>query len=444
MSKKSLSIFVLVINLFICSRAYGQESTIPDSTTNFNTNFHFQLTSVSQYHFAMKAPYTGNNSLSKGDESASTLTATLFWGTKLWKGAGLYINPEVAGGSGISSAKGIAAFTNGEAFRVGDPEPKIYLARGFIKQIFNLDDTHEYIGTGPNEVYKSRAKKYLMIVVGKFSIADYFDNNSYSHDPRSQFLNWGLMSNGAWDYPANVRGYTWGTVLEYGNEKYKLRGAITLVPKDANGNDLDLNIGKANSSVIEFEKPIQFAKRSGKIRLLGFYTMARMGNYALAIQNNPTFPDITSTRVYSRSKYGFGINLEQEIGDGLGLFARASWNDGQNETWAFTEIDRSASVGLGFEGERWKRKKDYAGLATVVSTLSSEHSRYLASGGYGFIVGDGFLNEGPECVTELFYRANIFSDSFYATANYQFVVNPGYNQDRGPAHVVGLRVHIEF
>jgi high affinity Mn2+ porin len=327
---------------------------------------------------------------------------------------------------------------------VGDPEPKIYLARGFIKQIFNLDETHEYIGTGPNEVYKSRAKKYVMIVAGKFSIADYFDNNAYSHDPRSQFLNWGLMSNGAWDYPANVRGYTWGTVLEYGNEKYKLRGAITLVPKDANGNDLDLNTNQANSSVIEFEKPIQLAKRSGKIRVLGFYTQARMGNYNLSVQLNPAFPDITSTRLYSRSKYGFGLNLEQEIGKGVGLFARASWNDGQNETWAFTEIDRSASAGLGFQGERWKRKRDYAGVATVVSALSAEHSRYLASGGYGFIIGDGFLNEGAEWITEFFYRANLFSDSFYATANYQLVVNPGYNKDRGPAHVVGLRVHIEF
>ncbi|MFN8886067.1 MAG: carbohydrate porin [Cyclobacteriaceae bacterium] len=441
---KVSTIFAYLVTLLIGFEATAQESTIPDSTTNFNPNFHFQLTSVSQYHFAMNAPYTGNNSLGKGDESASTLTATIFWGTKLWKGAGLYINPEVAGGSGISSAKGIAAFTNGEAFRVGDPEPKIYVARMFLKQIINLDDTQEYIGSGPNEVYKSRAKEYLMVVVGKFSIADYFDNNAYSHDPRSQFLNWGLMSNGAWDYPANVRGYTWGVVLEYGNEKYKVRGATTLVPKDANGNDLDLNVGQANSSVIEFEKPIQLAKRSGNIRLLGFYTQARMGNYTLSVQLNPAAPDITSTRLYSRSKYGFGINLEQEIGNGIGLFARASWNDGKNETWAFTEIDRSASAGLGFQGERWKRKNDYAGVATVVSTLSPEHSRYLASGGYGFIVGDGSLNEGAECVTELFYRANIFSDSFYATANYQFVVNPGFNKDRGPAHVVGLRVHIEF
>jgi high affinity Mn2+ porin len=436
--------FILAISiLLIFSTVCAQTPSIKDSTTNVNSNFHFQLTSVTQYKFPLSAPYSGTNSLTTIDESASTLTATIFWGTKLWKGAAIYINPEVAGGGGISSARGVAAFTNGEAFRVGDPEPKIYAARAFIKQIFNLGGDSHYIGEGANEVYKTRTKKYMMVVAGKFSIADFFDNNSYSHDPRSQFFNWGLMSNGAWDYPANVRGYTWGAVLEYGTEKFKIRAATTLVPKEANGNDMDLNIDKANSSVLEFEKPISLFKRGGIVRLLGFYTQAHMGNYVLATDNVAN-PDITSTRSYGRTKYGFGINVEQELGKGIGFFARASWNDGKNETWAFTEIDRSISAGLSFNGERWKRADDAFGVGSVVSGLSEDHRKYLAGGGYGFIIGDGALNYGAEWVTEFYYKAKLFSDAFYLTANYQLVVNPAYNIDRGPAHVIGLRAHVEF
>jgi high affinity Mn2+ porin len=439
-------VFIATQLLFCFASVFAQTPSIKDSTTNINSNFHFQLTSVTQYKFSLPATYTGINSLLPVDESASTLTATIFWGTKLWKGAAVYINPEVAGGGGISSARGVAAFTNGEAFRVGDPEPKIYAARAFIKQIFNLGGEQNYIGEGANEVYKTRSRKYVMAVAGKFSIADFFDNNSYSHDPRSQFFNWGLMSNGAWDYPANVRGYTWGAVLEYSTEKFKVRGATTLVPKEANGNDMDLNIGQANSSVFEFEKPISLFKRKGIIRLLGFFTQAHMGNYVAASYNlrGGGGYDITSTRSYGRTKYGLGINVEQELGNGIGLFARASWNDGKNETWAFTEIDRSASVGLSFSGERWKRNDDAFGIGSVVSGLSEDHRNYLAGGGYGFIIGDGALNYGAEWVTEFYYKAKLFSDTFYLTANYQFVVNPAYNIDRGPAHVIGLRAHVEF
>ncbi|MEO7992683.1 MAG: carbohydrate porin, partial [Chryseolinea sp.] len=314
----------------------AQEPKIADSTQNTNTNFHFQLTTVTQHKFDMPAPYTGTNSLTKPSETQTTLTATIFLGIKLWKNASVYVNPEIAGGSGISSAHGIADFTNGEAFRVGDPAPKLYLARAFFRQTINFSDDVDYIGEGANQVYKTRAKKYLTFILGKFSIADFFDNNTYSHDPRSQFFNWGLMSNGGWDYPANVRGYTVGAVVEYGSPIFKIRAASVMVPKEANGNVMDTKIGKANSNALEIEVPFEISKQAGSIRLLGFYTNAHMGNYDLSIQANPNQPDITSTRSYGRIKYGIGLNLEQAINDHAGLFARASWNDGKNETWAFT------------------------------------------------------------------------------------------------------------
>lgn len=422
----------------------AQVPAINDSTESLNSNFHFQLTTISQQKFAIYAPYTGPNSLLPENELATTLTATIFWGTRLWKGGELYINPEIAGGSGISSAKGIAGFTNGEAFRVGDPTPTIYLARAFIRQTINFDGQSEYIEEDANQLGKVRNSRYLTFALGKFSVADFFDNNKFSHDPRAQFFNWSLMSLGGWDYPANVRGYTWGYIVEYGHDRIKLRASTTLVPKEANGNEMDTKISKANSSTFEIERAHVIGGRSGTLRALAFYTRANMGNYDLAVSNNPTSPDITQTRKYSRTKYGFGLNLEQELTDAAGIFVRASWNDGNNETWTFTEIDRSFGAGLVLNGMHWSRKNDIVGIATVINGISVPHRNYLAAGGTGFIIGDGELNYSQEFIFELFYEANLFNKGFWISPDYQFVLNPAYNKDRGPANLLGIRAHIEF
>jgi high affinity Mn2+ porin len=436
---------VLLWSLLVLSETcLAQIPVIPDSARNINTDFHFQMTTVTQRKFSMTAPYTGANSLSGEEETETTMTATIFWGVQLWKGAEFYYNPEIAGGAGISSAKGVAGFTNGEAFRVGNPAPVIYTARAFLRQTFSLGGEVEKIPESANQVTKERTSRYFSVTLGKFSIADFFDNNRFSHDPRSQFFNWGLMSNGAWDYPANTRGYTWGGVLEYGAPKWKVRFASVMVPTTANGNEMDTNFGEANSNVLEFEKPYSIGSRKGIIRALGFVTNAYMGNYDLSVQQNPTAPDITTTRAYGRNKYGWGVNVEQEIGDYAGLFARASWNDGQNETWAFTEIDQSISAGILLDGPLWKRKKDAIGFAAVANGISTPHANYLGSGGYGFIIGDGKINYAREIIAEAYYKINLFYGGFWLTADYQFVANPAYNKDRGPANIVSLRAHIEL
>jgi len=440
----NLKFSFLVVFVLTSLPSFAQEPAISDSTQNTNTNFHFQLTTVTQHKFYMPAPYTGTNSLIKSAETETTLTATIFWGTKLWKNASIYVNPEIAGGSGISGAHGIAGFTNGEAFRVGDPEPQLYLARAFFRQTIAFSNDEDYVGEGANHVYKTRAKKYLTFIVGKISLADFFDNNRYSHDPRSNFFNWGLMSNGAWDYAANVRGYTWAVVVEYGNPAFKIRASTAMVPTEANGNTMDSNITQANSSVVEVELPFRISGRPGIFRSLAYFTNAHMGNYDLAVQQNPDQPDITATRAYGRTKFGIGINVEQSLNDNAGLFARASWNDGRNETWVFTEIDRSVSLGYLTSGNSWKRSMDQLGVATVVSGLSDHHRRYLESGGLGFIIGDGALRYGYEWVTEIFYKINLFYPGFFITPNYQFIMNPAYNKDRGPANTFGIRAHVEF
>ncbi len=430
--------------LLIATASLAQIPAIPDSATNINTDFHFQLTTVTQRHPMFSAPYTGTNSLLTKDESATTLTATLFYGLQLGKIGEFYINPEIAGGSGLSSAKGIAGFTNGEAFRVGNPSPTIYVGRVYMKHTFNLGGELEYFGESANQVNKTRTKRYIEIVLGKFSIADFFDNNRFSHDPRSQFFNWSLMSGGGWDYPANVRGYTWGGMLEYSGENFKVRTAAVLVPKEANGNVMDTHIGKARSHALEIEKHFKMGANNGVLRLLGFYTLARMGNYNAALAENILNPEITTTRKYSRNKYGFLVNLEQSLGTDWGLFSRASWNDGKNETWAFTEIDRSLCLGVVHKRGLLKRQSDELGFATVMNGLSTNHKQYLQAGGYGFIIGDGQLNYQPEWITELYYKINLFYEGFWLTPDYQFVVNPAYNKDRGPAHVFSLRAHIEL
>jgi len=439
--KARIALFLLALP---AGSVFGQIPAIADSATNVNTDFHFQLTTVSQFHPKFNSPYQGANSLVPEEPSAMTMTATIFWGVQIGKLGEFYINPEIAGGSGISSAKGIAGFTNGEAFRVGDPAPSIYVARAYLKHTFNFGGEEEYFGESANQVNKTRTAHYLEITAGKYSIADFYDKNSYSHDPRSQFMNWSLMSGGGWDYPANVRGYTWGIHVEYGKPGWAVRTTAVMVPQDANGNDMDLNVGQARSHALEFEKTFQLGNKPGAFRVLGFYTLAKMGNYNRAVQANPTAPDITSVRSVANTKYGLVLNFEQGVGQHSGLFARASWNDGQNETWAFTEIDHSFSFGFVNRRGFLHKQSDEFGIATVVNGISRPHRDYLGAGGYGFIIGDGRINYAGEWTTEVYYKINLFYSGFWITPDYQFVLNPAYNRDRGPAHIFAIRAHIEL
>jgi high affinity Mn2+ porin len=430
--------------LLICFITLSVKAQQADTTKDEKFSCHFQTTVITQYKPGFQAKYTGTNSLSPKEETQSTLTSTLYAGAKLWKGASVYINPEISGGSGLSSTLGIADATNGEAFRVGSDAPAIYLARLYFSQVFSLDKNRTHQLSDFNKLEGNVPTKYFAVTIGKIGVADNFDANTYSHDPRTQFLSWGLMDNGAWDYPANTRGYTPSIVLEYVTHKNELRYGFSLVPLVANGNDMDWKIDKANSNTLEFTHHYTAHKgRAGTIRLLSFLETTHLGNYNESIALNPTAPDITATRKYGNIKYGFGINLEEELTDDAGFFARASWNDGHTETWAFTEIDQSISFGLSVKGTKWKRVNDNVGLAFVTSGISQQHRDYLKNGGYGFMLGDGNLNYGLEHLLEFDYSAELVNN-IYLTGAYQFVVNPGYNKDRGPVNVFSLRVHAKI
>lgn len=420
-----------------------------NNTKTKRINLHFQTTYIYQYQPAFSAQYSGPNSLKSAEDKENSITATLYLGIKLWKGGELYINPEIAGGSGLSGAYGLAASTNGETFRVGDPAPTLYLARGYLTQTIPLNKKKSsFIAEGANETGGMKPDNYLKFYLGKMSLGDLFDNNAYAHDPRSQFMNWCLMNNGAWDYAANLRGYTYtfATVLQLGTMTYK--AALATMPTVANGPDLNTDLSQEYSINAEVDKAytLGLLKRKGTVRLLGYYNNGDMGNYTKALQQ-PTFtgiPDVISTREYGRTKIGFGLNAEQQVNNNIGVFMRAGWNDGKNETWCFTEADQSISAGLAINGGMWKRKDDNLSFAVVVNGLSQSHRDYLAAGGLGFQLGDGRLSYANESALELFYNYKPLSFGIWLTGDYQFVVNPGYNSDRGPVNVFSLRVHVEL
>jgi high affinity Mn2+ porin len=421
-----------------------------DSSENWT--YHFQFTVITQGHPSFSAKYSGTNSLSSGSErNKLSITSTLFLGRRLWKNAAIYGDEEVAGGEGLSQARGIAGFPNGETFRIGSTAPAIYVARIYLQQYIPFRNA-EYIKTEDdvNQLGGLVPTKGIRIIAGKFGLADYFDNNTYSHDPRSQFMNWALMNNGAWDYPANTRGYTTAFLAELREPLWSLRVSVAAEPKKANGLMLDYNVTRTQGLTFEAEKDWK-GNRPGAIRFLGFSNNSHALAYSKVLQqvkagdssNLGIFTGEKEGTAYGGNKYGFGINVEQAITKYAGAFLRAGWNDGKTATWAYTEIDRTISGGLNISGIKWKRSGDDFGIAQIVSGISSDHRDFLSAGLYGFIIGDGKLNYGLEKITEIYYVAN-FAKAYFISGDLQFVKNPAYNKDRGPVYIFALRAHVNL
>ena len=449
---RRLFLFIVLLLLKgVESFAQGKDTFIQDSAWSC----HFQLTVIGQAHSGFKAAYSGMNSISNSAESGATsVTSTLFLGRKLWKGAAFYFNPEISGGAGLSYSQGVAGALNGETYRIGDPAPVASIARAYIQQFIPLGNTdYEREDDAVNQVLNKKVPtKRITLTLGKFAMSDFFDNNGYSHDPRAQFINWSLMSNGAWDYPANTKGYTVGFIGEFVQPSWKLRLSTVAVPVVANHSALEYVFGKAHSETLEAEKKITIHNRNGLIRFLVSYTASRAPSYqegltALKTDDSTILKVITGNAEgssFGGNKTGLGLNVEQELTDNLGVFARLGWNDGKHVSWAFTEIDQTFHAGISLKGTKWGRPNDILGLAGVVNGISSDHRSFLKAGGYGFIIGDGNLNYGNENIIEFFYNAQLFH-AFWLSFDYQLVNNPGYNKDRsGPVHVFGVRSHIGF
>ena len=409
-------------------------------------NLYYQATSIGQEHGTFTAPYAGPLSLRDYPEHVVSLTTTLFFGLRLSDNTQLYFDPEIAGGRGFSGVNGIADAPNGELPRVASATPKPYIARLYISHDFGFGSEKEHVDDDPNQLGGDRPMTRYTIVVGRFSVTDFFDNNTYTHDPRTQFIPWAVMYNGAWDYPADTRGYTWGWVHEFHTRNWSLRYSSAAEPKVANGPRFDRRLFRDRGDTFEGERRYSIGNRAGAVRLLGYANHADAGNYAAAIRlaaQTGTTPDITAVRHPGTLKFGTGVNIEQQFSRDVGFFTRLGWNDGKTQSFVFTAIDRLASGGVSVKGTSWKRKDDVAATSFTAGGLSGVHALYLARGGLDFLIGDGRLNYAPEYVWESYYSARLLP-GFYATFDLQKVNNPAYNHDRGPVWIESIRLHVDF
>jgi high affinity Mn2+ porin len=426
--------------MFAAGACLAAAAAAQDSTSQ-NWNLYFQATTIGQFHDAFSAPYSGALSLSNHPEADVSLTATLFLGYRLLRDTTVYFNPEVAGGRGFSNVNGIANFPNGEMPRVSGATPKPYLARLYITQDFALGEGREAVEAEANQLGGTRPERRYSVTIGRFTVTDFFDYNRYSHDPRTQFMGWALMYNGAWDYPADTRGYTWGWVHELHMRTWSLRYASVAEPRTANGERFDRRLLRDHGDVFEAEVRPTIGGHPGAVRALAYFNHTDSGTYANALRLSP--PNVADVHQPGTLKYGFGLNLEQELTKNVGVFGRLGWNDGKTESFAFAVIDRLASAGISVTGAAWKRPHDTAATAFVVAGISGVHGLYLSEGGYDFMIGDGALRRGPEVTSETYYSARLVPGLF-ATLGLQYVQNPAYNRDRGPVWIGSFRLHVEW
>jgi high affinity Mn2+ porin len=440
-----LALLTLSSGVTLWAQAPVQVDPPPPPPATEYWNFFYQATSIGQYHGTFYSPYEGPYSLQAYPERDVSLTTTLFFAFRLEQNTFLYFDPEVAGGKGFSGVNGLANSSNGELPRVASATPKPYLARLYISHDFGFGSEMEPSDSDENQLAGQRPMNRYTISAGRFTVTDFFDQNKYSNDPRSQFMGWAVMFNGAWDYPADVRGYTWGWVHELHLKNWSFRYASAGMPKVANGSQFDRRVLVNHGDVYEAEYRYALRKHAGAIRAMPYINHADAGTYAASIrlaEQTGGVPDITATRRNGTVKYGFGLNLEQEIAKDIGVFSRLGWNDGKTESFAFTAIDRLASGGVSITGTRWHRPFDTVATEFTASGISGVHAEYLALGGHDFLIGDGRLEYGPECIWESYYSARIFP-SFFAGFDLQHVANPAYNQQRGPVWIPSIRLHFE-
>jgi len=441
-----LALMLMVPLQLLAQQADPAAGTASDAPAVERWNLYYQATSIGQYHGTFYSPYTGPLSLQDYPERDVSLTTTLFLGLRLEKDTTFYFDPEIAGGRGFSNVDGLANPSNGELPRVATAAPKPYLARLYAAHDFGFGSEKEHVESDENQLAGDRPVNRYSIYAGRFSLTDFFDDNNYTHDPRTQFMAWGVMYNGAWDYPADTRGYTWGIVQELHTRNWAFRYGAAAEPKTANGGRFDRRLFRDRGDTFEEERRYSVRKHPGAIRVLEYQNHSDAGNYGTALQlaaQTGTTPNVVATRKPGTLKYGAGISFDQEITSDFGVFSRLGWNDGKTESWAFTAIDRLATGGVSLKGTRWKRKNDVVATSFTASGISGVHALYLARGGLDFLIGDGALHYAPEYVWESYYSARLFP-GLSATFDLQHDVNPAFNHDRGPVWIESIRLHMEF
>jgi len=401
-----------------------------------------QSTFVQQAHPAFRSPYKGENSMQPAAQGRNTTSFNILLGRRLWRDAEIIIEPQISRGYGLSGTRGIAAFPNGEAFRIGSDTPSLYVSRVFLRQTIALSEASEEQAHDPLRFRGPLPRERITLTAGKFPIFDIFDDNRWSHDPRSHFMNWAFASAAAFDFANDAKGYTNGIAAEWDNGGWGIRAGAFQVARYLNSLSLDPIPIRGHQLVIQLDRFFRLNDRPGAIRLIGGLSSTR-AQYLNAL----TYGDIEDTGVsptgaYTRKKMAV-VNLEQEVADHMGVFARASFNDGRIQQWMYTEMNWAVSAGLGFEGARWGRAQDTAGIAGNIGGLQTPMRRFLEAGGIGFITGDGKLTYRPEVAVEAYYAAGV-APGIVLTGDVQWVANPAYNTDRGPIWLFALRARMAF
>ncbi len=412
-----------------------------------------QANFIFQTHPDFHADYSGPHSLSPHYEKATSRVMTLYTGVRANNSVEFLVDIEEAGGAALSEGFGLAGNTDLDIVRNPSLSKAPYLGRAMIHKVFALSKDKVENERSYLSLFEELPRRRLELRFGKFSLPDFFDVNAVGSDTHFQFINWTIDNDGAWDYAADTRGYTVGIVADFEDRNWGFRFVEALMPKVANGIDLVWRPWQVHAENWEYELRHGIVPgRAGVIRLLAYTNYANMGIYRDAVidfkdHKNLVYPesvpDITNHPWHITRKYGFGVNLEQDLSRSLASFLRCGWNNGKTESFAYTEVDMTCTGGFGFYGAMWHRKQDRAGIAFVSNGIKKDHQNYLADGGLGFLLGDGALNYGRENILESYYTAHIWR-GIYLAPGVQYIVNPGYNRDRGPVVVPTFRAHAEF
>ena len=415
-------------------------------------DFHGQSTFTWQGYPPIRSPYHGEYSLPGGGEGREVADFTLFAGVRLWKGAEFWINPEIDQGFGVGDTRGAAGYPNGESYKLGSETPYARVQRYFIRQTIDLGGETEKVEGGINVFEGSQTANRVVLTAGRFAVTDLFDTNQYANNAKADFLNWSMINAGTFDYAGDGWGFTYGAAAEWYQGKWTLRaGVFDLSPTPADG-DSPLAYGldptfKQLEYVGEIEERHELNGQPGKLKVTGFVAVGRAGLFQDAINlaiatGQPA--DITQVRNHYNPRPGVSVNLEQQVTPDLGIFARAGWADGAVEPWDFTDIDGTVQAGVSFSGKQWGRPDDRVGIAGVVNSIAGVHQAYFNDGGLGILIGDGILpHPGLEKIIEAYYSYSLTSSTKF-TFDYQFIDNPAYNTDRGPANFFTGRFHWQF
>ncbi len=467
--RRLLFLFLSLVFCCVTTLAQHPSEPSPDSAADQGAPTMFPHSDTSRYlvggqaniifqaHAPFHSLYEGTNSLLSRGEYKTSLIGTIYTAYELNKSPkyatdGIF-DVEAAGGRGMSEALGLAGFTNLDVVRNPNLGSAPYLARYEIHQVVGLSDNLVEVSRNSFSLQPALPDLRLEFWVGRMSLPDLIDLNPVGTDSHLQFMNWSVDNTGSWDYAANTRGYTDAIVSEFTDHDFTARYALAAMPTVANGDDLQYNFHRASGQNVELElrggpgTAHNYFGRKGAVRLLGFVNHANMGDYRaqniLWLQGKTPTPEITAHPLQSTVKYGVGANFDQEVSNNARIWGQFGWNEGQHESYAYTEIDQTMAIGGDYAMTKFGRLNDKVGITFVTNAIKRDHQWYLQHGGLGFILGDGRLNYAREDTVEAYYNYHAWKGVYYAFDE-QYIAHPGYNQDRGPVMVESVRMHVDF